>query len=195
MKNIFYVIISIIFLFSNPCFADEMTASEMEDYVKIYSELAPAKFSFIHGIDPDQYYDMQAYAYTPYPLFRLNSPLYFKGTTIEPGYYLLTPRSHDGEWYVLFKENGKIKYYIPVYNRDIVPLGFYETHLPKPKLTFTQKVHIGFINFVGTISSSSKRRPAPKTYLEVDEFDNEFYSVVVYYGDFRYHMVLKGSPD
>ena len=61
MKNIFYVIISIIFLFSNPCFADEMTASEMEDYVKIYSELAPAKFSFIHGIDPDQYYDMQAY--------------------------------------------------------------------------------------------------------------------------------------
>ena len=103
MKNIFYVIISIIFLFSNPCFADEMTASEMEDYVKIYSELAPAKFSFIHGIDPDQYYDMQAYAYTPYPLFRLNSPLYFKGTTIEPGYYLLTPRSHDGEWYYLKK--------------------------------------------------------------------------------------------
>ena len=190
MKRLLYLLLISFVLFSIPA-----NAETDEDYIEIYNNLMPAKFSFIHGIDPDQYYDMQSYAYTPYPLFRLNSPLYFKGTTIEPGYYLLTPREHDGDWYILFKENGKIKYYIPVYNRDIVPLGFYETHLPKPKLTFTQKVHIGFINFVGTISSSSKRRPAPKTYLEVDEFDNEFYSVVVYYGDFRYHMVLKGSPD
>lgn len=190
MKRLLYLLLISFVLFSTPA-----NAESDEDYIEIYNNLMPAKFSFIHGIDPDQYYDMQSYAYTPYPLFRLNSPLYFKGTTIEPGYYLLTPREHDGDWYILFKENGKIKYYIPCYNRDIVPLGFYEAHLPKPKLTFTQKVHIQFIAAVGRISSSSKRRSAPKTYLEVDELDNQFYSVVVYYGDFRYHLILKASPN
>ncbi len=165
------------------------------DYTQTYKNLEPADFSYIHDIDPDQYYDMQSYAYTPYPLFRLNSPIYFKKIAVEPGYYNLTPREHQGKWYVLFKDNGKVKYYIPCYKREIVPADFYETHLPKPKLTFTQKVHINFISGVGRISRSSKRRSAPKTYLEFDELDNEYYSVVVYYGDFRYYMIFKASPE
>lgn len=194
MKKIFIFVltffISLIFS-ANFSFAAEID----DDYIQIYNHLMPADFTYIHDIDPEQYYDMQNYAYSPYPLFRLNSPIYFKSVTVEPGYYNLTPREHNGEWYVLFKDNGKVKYYIPCYKREIVPLNFYETHLPKPKLTFTQKVHIKFISGVGRISKCSKRRSAPKTYLEFDELDNEFYSVVVYYGDFRYFLLFKASQN
>jgi len=193
MKNFLTVFIfcCVWVLFPNSSFAVELTG----DYIQIYKNLMPATFTYIHDIDPEQYYDMQNYAYSPYPLFRLNSPIYFKSIAIEPGYYNLTPREHKGDWYVLFKDNGKVKYYIPCYKREIVPLDFYETHLPKPKLTFTQKVHINFISGVGRISKCSKRRSAPKTYLEFEELDNEFYSVVVYYGDFRYYLLFKASPE
>ena len=190
MFNILVFIFSF-FLSINMTYA----AAINDDYISIYNYLLPANFSYIHDIDPDQYYDMQNYAYTPYPLFRLNSPIYFKSIAVEPGYYNLTPREHNGEWYILFKDNGKIKYYIPCYKREIVPIDFYETHLPKPKLTFTQKFHIRFIEIVGKISKSSKRAAAPKTFLEFDELDNEFYSFVVYYGNYRYYMIFKASPD
>ncbi len=162
------------------------------DYRRIYQELEPADFSYIHGIDPDQYYDNQHYAWSPYPLFRLNSEVYFKNTKIEPGYYLLTPREHDGKWYVLFKENGVVKATIPCYNNEIVPLGFYELNLPKEKLTPSQKIHINFVNMVGHFNSG-KRKQAPKTYLEVEDLDNDFVSMIIYYGARRYYILLRSK--
>lgn len=195
MKRIFTLLFILCIFISQPVKAEEDLDLSNLDYIKEYRNLQEANFSYIHGIDPEQYYDMQNYAYTPYPLFRLNSSIYFKKKHIEPGYYNLTPREHDGKWYVLFKDNGKVKYYIPCYNRDIVPETFYDTHLPKPKRTFTQNVHIKFVSAVGTISKASKRRPAPNTYLEVHDLDNEYLSIVVYYGFYRYHMIFKLNPD
>lgn len=162
------------------------------DYQRIYAGLEPANFSYIHGIDPDQYYDNQHYAWSPYPLFRLNSEVYFKNTKITPGYYLLTPREHDGKWYILFKENGLVKATIPCYNDEIVPQVFYEQNLPKEKLTPTQKIHIGFVNAVGHFNSG-KRRKAPQTYLEVEDLDNDFVSMVIYYGARRYYILLRSK--
>lgn len=162
------------------------------DYQRIYAGLEPANFSYIHGIDPDQYYDNQHYAWSPYPLFRLNSEVYFKNTKIAPGYYLLTPREHDGKWYILFKENGLVKATIPCYNDEIVPQVFYEQNLPKEKLTPTQKIHIGFVNAVGHFNSG-KRRKAPQTYLEVEDLDNDFVSMVIYYGARRYYILLRSK--
>ena len=80
------------------------------DYARIYNSLEDPTFKYIHGIDPDQFYDMKGYAWAPYPLLRLNQEVYFKKQKIEPGYYLLTPREHEGKWYVLFKENGIVKF-------------------------------------------------------------------------------------
>ncbi len=79
-----------------------------KNYPQIYNDLQLADFSYLHNIDPDQYYDMKDAAWSPYPLLRLNSAIYFKGITIEPGYYLLTPREHNGKWYLLFKQNGVV---------------------------------------------------------------------------------------
>ena len=103
----------------------------------------------------------------------------------------MTPREHKGNWYVLFKEQGQVKYIIPVYNREIVPFGFYDENLPKPKLTPSQKFHIKFLDFVGKYVRSSQRKPAPNTFLETTDLDNNFISIIIYWGDYRYYMVLR----
>jgi len=90
MKKFLYVIL-ILFLSGGFVKADI-------DYEKIYEGLERPTFSYIHGIDPDQYFDSRNYAWSPYPLFRLNSEIYFKDQKIEPGYYLLTPKEHDNKW-------------------------------------------------------------------------------------------------
>lgn len=161
------------------------------DYEQIYRDLEPADFSYVHDIDPGEMYDTQDTSWSPYPLFRLTSPLFFKNTTIEPGYYLLTPREHKGNWYVLFKEQGKVKYIIPAYNREIVPMGFYDENLPKAKLTPSQKFHIKFLDFVGKHIKSSQRKPAPNTFLETTDLENNFISIIIYWGDYRYYMILR----
>lgn len=161
------------------------------DYRQIYSGLQVPAFSYIHGIDPGQYYDNKDAAYSVYPLFRLSSPLYFKTVTILPGYYDLTPVTHKGSQYILFKDNGTVKYTIPVYKKEPVPGDFYETHLPKPKLTMGQKLSVGFGSFLGKHFKCSQRKLPVKAYLELTELDNKFVSIVVYYGDYRYYTIFR----
>lgn len=162
-----------------------------EDYVQTYLDLEVPSFSYIHGIDPGQYYDNKNASYSIYPLFRLSSPLYFKTITIMPGYYALTPRTHEGQDYLLFKDNGAVKYIVPIYKKEIVPEGFYETHIPKPKLKWNQKLAVGFYGYIGKHFKSSQRKPAVKTYLEANDLDNNFISIVVYYGNYRYYTLFR----
>ena len=161
-----------------------------KDYAQIYNSLEPAGFSYMHGIDPDQYFDIKDTAWSPYPLLRLNSYIYFKNTAIEPGYYLLTPREYKGKWYLLFKQNGTVSHIIPVYERDIVPEFFYETHIPKPKLTKAQKIHMGVLNFLGKFDSSKRREPI-KSYMEINDLENYFVSIVIYYGNHKYYTIFR----
>ncbi len=161
------------------------------DYQQIYRDLEVPTLKFVHDIDPGQYYDLKNSTWSTYPLFRLTGPLYFKDITIEPGYYLLTPREHQGSWYMLFKEAGKVRYVIPVYDREIVPLTFYGDNLPQEKLSPSQKVHIKMLDVMGKYVPSSKRKPAPKTYLEVTDLDNNFVSIVIYWGDYRYYTIFR----
>lgn len=162
-----------------------------EDFKQIYRELEPASFSYIHDIDPEEMYDTKNTSWSPYPLFRLTSPLFFKKTMIEPGYYLLTPREHKGNWFILFKEAGRVKYIIPVYKKELVPMNFYNENLPKAKLTPSQKMHVKFFDFVGKHVPSSQRKPAPETYLEVTDLEDNFISLIVYWGNYRYYMILR----
>ena len=161
------------------------------DYEQIYRDMEAPKVKFIHDIDPGEYYDTQHSTWSPYPLFRLTSPIYFKDITIEPGYYLLTPREHKGEWYMLFKEAGKIKYIIPVFEREIVPLTFYDDNLPQPKLAPTQKIHLKLLDMMGKFVPSSQRKPTPKTFLEVTDLDNNFVLIKIYWGDYRYYTIFR----
>lgn len=171
-----------------PTVSNEVKATK--DYSKIYNDLEPADFSYLHDIDPDQYYDMKDTAWSTYPLLRLNSAIYFKNSTIEPGYYLLTPREHGGKWFMLFKQNGKVVHIIPVYDRDYTPEMFYDEHIPKPKLTKAQKIHMGTLGFIGKFKSSKRKEPT-KSYLEVNDLDNYFVSVIIYYGNHKYSTLFR----
>ena len=167
------------------------TVAKEVDYEQIYRDLPVPTHKYVHDMDPGEFYDIKDTSWSPYPLFRLTGPLFFKTITIELGYYLLTPREHEGQWYMLFKIQGKIKYIIPVYERDITPEFFYDENLPKPQLTWSQSVHIKFLDFVGKHFQNSKRKPAPQTYLEATDLDNNFLSLVVYWGAHRYYMIFR----
>ena len=161
-----------------------------KNYSEIYNNLELAKHSYLHNIDPDQYYDMKDATWAPYPLLRLNSYIYFKDIAIEPGYYLLTPREYKGKWYLLFKQNGKVSHIIPVYERDITPEGFYERHLPQPKLTKAQKIHMGALSFLGKFSSTKRKDPV-KSYMEITDLENHFVSIIIYYANHKYSTIFR----
>lgn len=161
------------------------------DYEQVYRDMEVPSHQYIHNIDPGEYYDMQNTTWSPYPLLRLTTPLYFKTIAIEPGYYSLTPREYKGNWYMLYKEAGKIKYILPVYDRDIVPEMFYDENIPKPKLAPTQKIHLFLLDKLGKFVPSAQRKPAPQTYLEMTDLDNNFVSMIVYWGNHRYYMIYR----
>jgi len=161
------------------------------DYEQVYRDLEVPTHKYVHDIDPGEYYDTKKSTWTPYPLLRLLAPIHFKTISIEPGYYLLTPREYKGNWYMLFKEGGKIRYIVPIYERDIVPEFFYDENLPKAKLSPTQRMHLGMLDFIGRFVPSAKREPAPQTYLELTDLDNHFISLVVYWGNYRYYTIFR----
>lgn len=175
---------------SNQSSQQTVDVKPTKNYSKIYNDLQPADFSYLHNIDPDQYYDMKDAAWSPYPLLRLNSPIYFKDISIEPGYYLLTPREHNSKWYLLFKQNGTVSHIIPVYERGITPEFFYDKHLAKPKLTKAQKIHMGALDFLGNFKST-KRKEAIKCYMEINDLENHFVSIVIYYGSHKYSTIFR----
>lgn len=170
--------------------ANSVFAAEA-DYRQIYLDLPVPTFSYVHGIDPGQYYDIKDTSYTPYPLFRLTAALYFKTITIPPGYYQLTPVTYKGDPYVLFKELGVVKFVVPVYDKQFVPENFYETHIPKPRLTPYQKMNFALMKFIGNHIKSAKIKPPMQYFLEVEDLDNKFVSIIVYYGPYKYYMLLR----
>ena len=161
------------------------------DIEKMYRDMPVPEFKYVHNIDPDEYQDTMYSTWSPYPLFRLTAPLYFKSVAIQPGYYLLTPREHEGKWYILFKEAGKVKYIVPCYKKEMVPMNFYQNNLPQIKMTTPQKIREKALKFVGKHFDSSKRKPIPDTYLDATDLDNNFISLIVYWGNYRYYFVLR----
>lgn len=161
------------------------------DYEQAYRDMQVPDFSFVHGVDPDQYYDMKDTMWSPYPLLRLNAPLYFKTITIEPGYYLLTPREHDGSWYLLFKEAGKIKYIIPVFSKDFTPANYYRDNLKELDMTHSQRWQIKFLNAWGKYVRKSKRKPAITSNIELTDLDNNFVLIDLYYNAHKYSTIFR----
>ncbi len=167
---------------------DELDFTDVED---AYRKMPVPQFKYMHDIDPGEYQDTIYTTWSPYPLFRLTAPLFFKSVAIQPGYYLLTPREHEGKWYILFKEAGRVKYIVPCYKRETVPMGFYENNLPKVNMTRPQKIREEALKFIGKHKKSAKRKPIPDTFLDAEDLDNNFISLIVYWGHYRYYFVLR----
>lgn len=204
MKKLVSILL-LIFLSVLPAICDDTTYPQDVDTAQIseeeidtdadpeqmYRDMPVPSFKYIHDVDPGEYQDIRYSTWSPYPLFRLTAPLFFKTITVQPGYYLLTPREHEGAWFMLFKEAGKVKYIIPCYKKEMVPFNFYKNNLPQIKLTTTQKIREKTLQFVGKHIKSSKRRDVTETFLEAEDLDNNFISIIVYWGNYRYYMVLR----
>ncbi len=173
-----------------------LPAAAKTDYAELYKKTNPADFELVHNIDPYQNEDYQNYAWSPFPLFRLSSDVYFKGQTIPAGYYILTPRTMHGRDYVFFKEAGKVKYIIPVAKKELVPVDFYHSKIPEPKLTkwqsFCKKTREGFYTI---FRNSSKKSPPPSSYITTEIIEGDMYLIVVYYGESKYYLVFKSAKD
>ena len=190
MKNILKILILfLLFAFGTSL---QTFASEKETYDEIYERLAPADFEYIFGIDPYQAEDYTKYMYSPYPLFRVGVPFIFKDIKIEPGYYILTPRKKNGKTYVLFKEQGRVKYLIPVYEIYLVDPLFYDQYIPEKRKGFWEKAGEKTSNFFGRLfPQKTQRMPAPKAYIEVNDIDREYFQVILFYGTQKYYMLFR----
>ena len=161
------------------------------DYEQAYRDMPVPDFSFVHGVDPDQYYDMKDTMWSPYPLMRLNSPLYFKTITIEPGYYLLTPRKYKDNWYILFKEAGAIKYTIPVFDKSFTPEFYYRDNLREADMSRSARWQVKFLDAWGKYVRKSKRKPPTKCNVELTDLDNNFLLLELYYGPHKYSTIFR----
>ena len=70
-------------------------------------------------------------------------------------------------------------------------MDFYKNNLPQVKMTKVQLIREKFLKVVGKNVKSSKRQPIPDTYLEASDMDNNFISIIVYWGNYRYYFVLR----
>ncbi len=173
-------------------FADGNTVRlDNTNWEDLYQSQESADFEYIFGLDPYQSDEYTKYMYSPYPLFRLGVTIQFKTTTIQPGYYLLTPREKNGKTWILFKENGRVVYTIPVYKEDSVPDSFWEEKMPHPKLNMYEKLRKNTMNFIGEkFGSKNQRTPIPSAYIEFDD-KGDFWNMILYYGNKKYYLIFK----
>lgn len=194
MKNFKFqkIFLMMYFLLTLVVFADgNIVRPDMTNWEELYEQQEVADFEYIFGIDPYQNDEYKKYMYSPYPLFRLGVPLIFKTIEINPGYYHLTPREKNGKTWILFKENGRVVYTIPIYKEGSVDKSFWESKLPHEKLSAFQKLSKNTKHFIGKkFGSKNQRTPIPNAYIEFDDKGN-FYNMILYYGDKKYYLIFK----
>ncbi len=164
-----------------------------KDYEKMYNNAEVPQIKLMHDLDPYQNEDYFNYAYSPYPLFRTASTLYFKDLVITPGYYLLAARNIKGKDYIFFKAEGKVKFIVPAIETEVVLEDFYKRKMPVAKLTKWQKFKKRISDGWNKKFKNSKKMPPPSSYIEAKILDENFYEIVFYYGNKKYTMYFRTS--
>lgn len=172
--------------------ASNVSASDM-DYDSLYDAAMPFPSRLYNDIDPFQDEDSIRYAWSPYPLFRTSAFMYFKDYTIEPGYYSIVPRVLQGKDYILFKQNGKVQFVIPVAKKEKTPLNFYDANTPKVKQTKWQKFTSGVKKKFYESAKDSMRATPPSSLVNV-EVEVKYIILTFYYGEDKYIALFKRSP-
>lgn len=188
MKKIFLTLILFVFYF-----VSQGTAFAEDDWDILYNESKPFEMKLMNNLDPFQDEDNVKYTYSPYPLFRTSCYLYYKGQSIPSGYYQLTPRKMNGNYYIFFKTNGRVAFIIPVVKRELIASVFYKKYMPEPKRTLGQTVSHNWIHFWGNVFKDSGRQDPPKSFIEL--MDAETYFVLKFYhAEHCYISVFKKVP-
>lgn len=182
MKKIF--IIFTILLLAQSAFA-------AKNYEKMYNETEVPQIKLMHDLDPYQDEDYFNYAWSPYPLFRTATTLYFKDITIPPGYYLLAARNIKNKDYIFFKANGKVKYIIPVAETELVLEESYKGKIPEKKLNKAQKTKKKITHFLDNLFENTKKIDPPTSFIQAQQLDNNFIEIIYYFGNQKYTMYFR----
>lgn len=188
MKYLIYVILSFVLL-STFAYAEQ---SAISDYDEIYYNLAVPDIVFENDVDPYEAEDNAKFGISPYPLMRISSTLVFKESKIQPNYYLITPREVNDNYYLLFKQGGKVRYIIPVYeSKTILPLTTY----PKPPEKKKQWWDYPLTPLkwgLGIVMGKDDPPPkTPDTLVKAFDLDNRYYEIDLYYNDKVYKTIYK----
>lgn len=162
---------------------------------KIFNSLPQIIVKYDFDEDPIEYKDYEKFAWSPYPLIRISEKLYLPKTTVNEGYYLLTPRSHEGTDCVLFKQKGRIKAIIPVYAVELIPPDkINEVYkIPPPPKTHWWGLPWRGVKFVckKIFIHTKKGRPFPLAMVDTYEAGPAFYQMDLYYENHIYKMLFK----
>lgn len=190
MKKILLLIIICIACSIQAVHAD---IKETIDYNEVYNNLYPLDIYFDARVDPLQDAEYLGYMESPYTLFRTSLILYFKKITLDPGYYLLTPRKFSNYDFVMFKENGKITAFIPVYEKVKIDPKVVYKEPPKPKAKLYKRPFIAIGKAFVKVFGRFKRPPKPyRSKIETKITDNGQYFLVWFYQeDYLYKMIFK----
>lgn len=183
--NKIFILLFITIVFSQTVFA--------EDYDTLYEKAEPFQTKLYNDIDPYQDEDTIKYSWSPYPLFRTSADLYFKDIKIDPGYYLLTPRTLNGKDYILFKQNGKVQYIIPAAKKEATPLNFYSANTPQIKKTKWQKFATTVRKKFYDTAKDSGRSTPPSSLVDIN-VEVKYIIMTLYYGEDKYTALFKRSP-
>ncbi len=185
MKKLFFIFLAFLSI-------QAVSSASAVDYDLLYYQAQPCDVKLMHGIDPYQEEEYSKYAWSPYPLFRTSSYMYFKSIEIPPGYYLLTPRNFKGKDYVLFKSAGKVQFIIPVVKIDTIPLDFYQKQMPVPRLTKGQKFRKSIKDKFYSLFKDSKKIPPPSSFVEVVQ-EGRYIVLKFYYENNCYYLAFRKS--
>lgn len=181
-----FLLLILMFIFS-------LTPVYAENYDALYDAAELFQSKLYNDIDPFQDEDTIRYSWSPYPLFRTSADLYFKDIKVEPGYYLLTPRTLGGKDYVLFKQNGKVMHIVPVAKKEATPLNFYNANTPEIKKTKWQKFTTNVRKKFYDTAKDSGRSTPPNSLVDIS-VEVKYIIMNFYYGENKYVVLFKRSP-
>lgn len=166
----------------------DLTRSEAE---KIYNNLILPDVTFENNLDPYEQQDNYSYGRSPYPLIRTVTSIHCHKTVIEPGYYLLTPRKINARYYLLFKQQGKVLYTIPIFeNKQVNPATTY----PQAKDPY-EDAPFGLRSVYKLFGIISGRRTpnvqVPQHDVKCFAYNDQYYGINVYYKDRLYKTIYK----
>jgi hypothetical protein len=164
------------------------------DYTMIYNDLPKIKAEFTNNEDPDEYYDVRKFNVSPYPLIRTSSDLYVQNIKIPPDYYLLTPREYNGKSAILFKQQGKVLFMVPVYKKETINPKLVYFEPPKAKTPLWKKPLIYTLKKMKLLDRYENPVAFPKSKMYAFDVYGSYYEMDLYYEDSLYKMIFKKHP-
>ncbi len=166
--------------------------AEDSQYDEVYYNLAVPEITFENDVDPYEAEDNSQFHVSPYPLLRVSSTLVFKDIKIPANYYLISPRKINDSYYVLFKQGGKVKYIIPIYETESVqPLTTYPQPPKKQKHWWDYPLY-PFRWALGIAMGKDDPPPrTPQSLVKAYDLDSRYYGIDLYYNDRVYKMIFK----